>query len=167
MVTSVLSDDQLGAVHQLLDRIRARQLKDFGQIGSDVKPDGSLITDCDRWSDAALVEGLASIVPGEGVLSEEGSKTVPNTRAYWVVDPLDGTTNFAAGIPYWAISVARFVDGRPSEGFLDVPALYPRFVAPRGRGAPRKNQPLTSETRGPATHACVPLFSPSLRGVPR
>ena len=61
MVTSVLSDDQLGAVHQLLDRIRARQLKDFGQIGSDVKPDGSLITDCDRWSDAALVEGLFSI----------------------------------------------------------------------------------------------------------
>ena len=56
---SVLSDDQLGAVHLLLDRIRARQLQDFGQIGSDVKPDGSLITDCDRWSDAALVEGLA------------------------------------------------------------------------------------------------------------
>ena len=100
----MLSDDQLGAVHLLLDRIRARQLQDFGQIGSDVKPDGSLITDCDRWSDAALVEGLASIAPGEGVLSEEGSKTVPNTRAYWVVDPLDGTTNFAAGIPYWAIS---------------------------------------------------------------
>ena len=83
MVTSVLSDDQLGAIHLLLDRIRARQLRDFGQIGSDVKPDGSLITDCDRWSDAALVEGLASISPGEGVLSEEGSKTVPNTRAYW------------------------------------------------------------------------------------
>ena len=147
MVTSVLSDDQLGAVHLLLDRIRARQLQDFGQIGSDVKPDGSLITDCDRWSDAALVEGLASIAPGEGVLSEEGSKTVPNTRAYWVVDPLDGTTNFAAGIPYWAISVARFVDGRPSEVFLDVPALNQRFVALRGRGATRNNQPLTSETR--------------------
>jgi myo-inositol-1(or 4)-monophosphatase len=88
VVTSVLSDGQLGAVHLLLDRIRARQLQDFGQIGSDVKPDGSLITDCDRWSDAALVDGLASISPGEGVLSEEGSKTVPNTRAYWVVDPL-------------------------------------------------------------------------------
>ena len=143
MVTSVLSDDQLGAVHQLLDRIRARQLKDFGQIGSDVKPDGSLITACDRWSDAALVEGLVSIAPGEGVLSEEGSKTVPNTQAYWVVDPLDGTTNFAAGIPYWAISVARFVDGRPSEVFLDVPALNQRFVALRGRGATRNNQPIT------------------------
>ena len=63
-MTLVLTDDQLGAVHLLLDRIRARQLQDFGQIGSDVKPDGSLITDCDRWSDAALVEGLASIAPG-------------------------------------------------------------------------------------------------------
>ena len=167
MVTSVLSDDQLGAVHQLLDRIRARQLKDFGQIGSDVKPDGSLITDCDRWSDAALVEGLASIVPGEGVLSEEGSKTVPNTRAYWVVDPLDGTTNFAAGIPYWAISVARFVDGRPSEVFLDVPALDQRFVALRGRGATRNNQPLTSETRALATSACVSLCSRSIRVLQR
>ena len=83
-MTLVLSDDQLSSIHLLLDRIRARQLQDFGQIGSDVKPDGSLITDCDRWSDAALVEGLASIAPGEGVLSEEGSKTVPNTRAYWV-----------------------------------------------------------------------------------
>ena len=49
MVTLVLSDDQLSAIHLLLDRIRARQLQDFGQIGSDVKPDGSLITDCDRW----------------------------------------------------------------------------------------------------------------------
>ena len=167
MVTSVLSDDQLGAVHQLLDRIRARQLKDFGQIGSDVKPDGSLITDCDRWSDAALVEGLVSIAPGEGVLSEEGSKTVPNTRAYWVVDPLDGTTNFAAGIPYWAISVARFVDGRPSEVFLDVPALNQRFVALRGRGATRNNQPLTSETRSLATSACVSLCSRSIRVLQR
>ena len=51
----MLSDDQLGAVHLLLDRIRARQLQDFGQIGSDVKPDGSLITDCDRWSDSCLL----------------------------------------------------------------------------------------------------------------
>ena len=122
-----------------------------------MKPDGSLITDCDRWSDAALVEGLASIAPGEGVLSEEGSKTVPNTRAYWVVDPLDGTTNFAAGIPYWAISVARFVDGRPSEVFLDVPALNQRFVALRGRGATRNNQPLTSETRA-SGHQCLRLL---------
>ena len=110
-MNSVLGPDQLSAVHQLLDRVSDRQLQDFGHIATDVKPDGTLITECDRWSDAALEQGLAEIAPGEGVLSEEGSKTVPDSRAYWVVDPLDGTTNFAAGIPYWAISVARFVDG--------------------------------------------------------
>ena len=116
-MTSSLSSDQLSELHQLLDRIAERQRCDFGNIVSDVKPDGTLITACDRWSDAELVQGLSSIAPGEGVLSEEGSQRVPQTRAYWVVDPLDGTTNFATGIPVWAISVARFVDGRPSECF--------------------------------------------------
>ena len=163
----VLSSNQLGAIHELIDRVSDRQRQDFGHITSDVKPDGSLITACDRWSDAAFVDGLAQIAPGEGVLSEEGSQSVPESRAYWVVDPLDGTTNFAAGIPYWAISVARFVDGRPSEVFLDVPALGQRFVALRGRGATRNNQPLTSETRALATSACVSLCSRSIRVLQR
>ncbi|MFO8237763.1 MAG: inositol monophosphatase family protein, partial [Prochlorococcaceae cyanobacterium] len=92
----------------LLDRVGERQRHDFGHVVSDLKPDGSLITACDRWSDAELVEGLSALFPGEGVLSEEGERRVPTTPAYWVVDPLDGTTNFASGIPYWAISLARF-----------------------------------------------------------
>ena len=161
-MTSVLSSDQLSAIHQLLDRIAERPRSDFGHIVSDVKPDGTLITACDRWSDAELIKGLASIAPGEGVLSEEGSQLVPQTRAYWVVDPLDGTTNFATGIPVWAISVARFVDGRPSEVFLDVPALGQRFVALRGRGVSRNDQSLTASTRQNANSACVSLCSRSI-----
>ena len=167
MVTLALSSDQLSAMHGLIDRIRARQLQDFGQIASDTKPDGTLITECDRWSDAEIVSGLASIAPGEGVLSEEGSTAVPASRAYWVVDPLDGTTNFAAGIPCWAISIARFVDGRPSEVFLDVPALNQRFVALRGRGVTRNNEPLTPETRSTVTSGCVSLCSRSIRVLQR
>ncbi|MGA0338779.1 MAG: inositol monophosphatase family protein, partial [Vulcanococcus sp.] len=95
--------EQLGL---LLDQVAERQRQDFGQLDSEAKADGSLITACDRWSDATLVKGLAELYPGEGVLSEEGSQSVPTSEAYWVVDPLDGTTNFAAGIPYWAISLA-------------------------------------------------------------
>ena len=163
----VLSPEQLSEVHQLIDRVRSRQLKDFGQIASDVKPDGTLITECDRWSDAEIVNGLSLIAPGEGVLSEEGSQRVPSSRAYWVVDPLDGTTNFAAGIPCWAISIARFVDGRPSEVFLDVPALNQRFVALRGRGATRNNEPLTPETRSSVTSGCISLCSRSIRVLQR
>ncbi|MDP7998029.1 MAG: inositol monophosphatase family protein, partial [Synechococcus sp. SP1 MAG] len=167
MVTAVLTADQLSAVEQLIDRVSERQRQDFGHISSDLKADGTLITACDRWSDAAFVEGLAKIAPGEGVLSEEGSKLVPDSRAYWVVDPLDGTTNFAAGIPYWAISVARFVDGRPSEVFLDVPALRQRIVALKGRGAFRNGEALSAETRLLANSACVSLCSRSIRVLQR
>ncbi|MGB1776826.1 MAG: inositol monophosphatase family protein [Synechococcus sp.] len=167
MVTKPLQPDQLNAIHRLLDRVASRQRQDFGNIVSDVKPDGTLITACDRWSDAALVEGIASIAPGEGVLSEEGSQRVPETQAYWVIDPLDGTTNFAAGIPYWAISVARFVDGQPQEAFLDVPALNQRIVAIRGQGAWRNGKPLTPATRAEATSQCVSLCSRSIRILQR
>ncbi len=54
-------------------------------------------------------------------------------QPYWIVDPLDGTTNFAAGIPYWSISVARFVEGRPQSSFLIIPTLNKKFVSIKGR----------------------------------
>ncbi|WP_413745018.1 inositol monophosphatase family protein [Synechococcus sp. MIT S9451] len=163
MVAEALTSQQLNAVHQLLDRVAERQLQDFGHIVSDIKPDGTLITTCDRWSDQAIFEGLQAIAPGEGVLSEEGSKSVPSSQAYWVVDPLDGTTNFAAGIPYWAISVARWVDGAPSEVFLDVPSLRQRIVAIRGKGAWRNGKRLTPETRTTSGSACISLCSRAIR----
>ena len=119
----------LGPLEVLIDRVAERQRQDFGQLDSEAKADGSLITACDRWSDATLVQGLAELYPGEGVLSEEGSQSVPGSEAYWVVDPLDGTTNFAAGIPYWAISIARFERGVPVLAVLDVPPLRQRIVA--------------------------------------
>ena len=162
-----LSSQQLNAVHQLLDRVAERQRQDFGNIAAHLKSDGTLITTCDRWSDEAIASGLGLIAPGEGVLSEEGSKSVPTTQAYWVVDPLDGTTNFAAGIPYWAISVARWVDGVPSEVFLDVPSLRQRIVAIRGKGAWRNGKLLTAETRTASESACVSLCSRSIRVLQR
>ncbi|MEO1003958.1 MAG: inositol monophosphatase family protein [Cyanobacteria bacterium J06638_7] len=146
----------------LLDRVGDRQRQDFGHVVSDVKPDGSLITACDRWSDDTLVQGLAGLYPGDGVLSEEGQRSVPHTPAYWVVDPLDGTTNFAAGIPYWAISLARFERGRPVLGVLDVPPLRQRIVALRGRGAWRNGKPLLPPSRLQSSTGCASLCSRSI-----
>ena len=60
----LLTPQQLERVHILLDQVSERQRNDFGHIVSDVKPDGSFITACDRWSDAAFVQGLAEIAPG-------------------------------------------------------------------------------------------------------
>lgn len=150
------------ALSELIDRVADRQRLDFGHMASEAKADGSLITACDRWSDAAIVDGLADLFPGEGVLSEEGQQRVPSTEAFWVVDPLDGTTNFAAGIPYWAISVARFKEGVPVLAILDVPPLRQRIVAIRGEGAWRNGKPL----HPPGLHAnpagCASLCSRSI-----
>ncbi len=150
------------ALHALVDRVAERQRADFGHMVSDLKADGTLITACDRWSDAALVGGLAELFPQDGVLSEEGDQRVPATEAYWVVDPLDGTTNFAAGIPYWAISMARFHDGVPVLAVLDVPPLRQRIVAIRGRGAWRNGKPLSPPSLHSHPAGCASLCSRSI-----
>jgi myo-inositol-1(or 4)-monophosphatase len=150
------------ALSSLIDRVAERQRADFGHMVSDTKDDGSLITACDRWSDATLVSGLADLFPGEGVLSEEGKQQVPGSSAYWVVDPLDGTTNFAAGIPYWAISMARFEGGVPVLAILDVPPLRQRIVAIRGGGAWRNGKPLQPPSSQAHSAGCASLCSRSI-----
>ena len=167
MPNILLNSNQLDALHQLIDQVADRQRRDFGQISSDEKPDGTLITSCDNWSDATLVSGLSRIAPGEGVLSEEGLQLVPDSETYWVVDPLDGTTNFVAGIPYWAISVARISKGRPSEVFLDAPALNQRIIAIRGRGVWINGKPLKFGSRLLAKSSCISLCSRSIRILQR
>ena len=146
-ISHPLRSSQLKSIHELVDEVAKRQLQDFGQINSDIKPDGTLITECDRWSDKKIVQGLDEIAKGEGVLSEEGNKAIPSSSEYWVVDPLDGTTNFAAGNPYSAISIARFTNGQPETALLDIPALKKRILAIRGKGVWLNNNPMKPESR--------------------
>jgi len=96
------------------------------------------------------------------VLSEEGGKLVPKTNAYWIVDPLDGTTNFAAGIPYWSISVARFVDGTPQSSFLIIPTLKKKFVAIKGEGVWLNNKKIEGNKNNQRSE-CVSLCSRSIK----
>ena len=146
----------------LFELVSDRQLQDFGNISASNKSDGSLITSCDLWSDKTIVEGLSKIAPDEGVLSEEGGKLVPKTNAYWIVDPLDGTTNFAAGIPYWSISVARFVDGAPQSSFLIIPTLKKKFVTIKGKGVWINNKKIEVNNNNQKSE-CVSLCSRSIK----
>ena len=163
MNTKKLSEKQISLLHEMVDNITKRQLKDFGKINSNIKADGTLITECDKWSDQKIVEGISNIVPGEGVLSEEGSQIVPSSSSFWVVDPLDGTTNFAAGIPYWAISIARFVDGKPETALLEIPALNKRIIAISGQGVWLNNKQIPKEKLSLNNNNCVSLCSRSIK----
>ena len=156
-----LTNQQFTDLNSLFELVSDRQLKDFGNISASNKSDGSLITSCDLWSDQTIVDALSIIAPNEGVLSEEGGKLVPKTSAYWIVDPLDGTTNFAAGIPYWSISVARFVDGKPQSSFLIIPTLKKKFVAIKGEGVWLNNKKIKGNNNQQSE--CVPLCSRSIK----
>jgi len=162
MNNNYLNNKQLKDLDSLFELISSRQLQDFGNISASNKSDGSLITSCDLWSDKTIEKALSIIAPNEGVLSEEGSQLVPQTNAYWIVDPLDGTTNFAAGIPYWSISVARFVDGTPQSSFLIIPTLKKKFVAIKGEGVWLNNKKIQVNKKNQRSE-CVSLCSRSIK----
>ena len=162
MNQSNLTNKQIKELYSLFELVSQRQLKDFGNISASNKSDGSLITSCDLWSDKTIVDGLSSIAPNEGVLSEEGGKLIPSSNAYWIVDPLDGTTNFAAGIPYWSISVARFVEGRPQSSFLIIPTLNKKFVSIKDKGVWLNNNKIEANQNNRKSD-CVSLCSRSIK----
>jgi len=94
-----------------------------------------LVTEADLAVEALLRKSLGAIVPEAGFLGEEGSADLGLSGLKWVVDPVDGTTNFAHGLPFVATSVAMCRDGEPLLGFVNLPLMGELFCASRGRGA--------------------------------
>lgn len=100
---------------------------DFGQVRPKEKPDGTLITQSDKWSDEEVQKAIAETFPDHGILSEEGERIFPDSEWCWVVDPLDGTTNFARRLPLWAVSLALLYKGTPVFGYVHIPTLSQSF----------------------------------------
>ena len=110
---------------------------------ADTKTSGTdMVTDMDRASEALLARTILTARPGDAFLGEEGTAGAGTTDVRWVVDPLDGTTNYLYGFPAWAVSVAAEVDGRPAVGAVYDPSHDEMFTAVRGGGAQCNQQPL-------------------------
>jgi myo-inositol-1(or 4)-monophosphatase len=108
-------------------RVGLQLLQDFGQVQAAEKADGSLVTQADRWADEALRQAIAQAFPDHGVLSEETEHIFPPEGWCWVVDPLDGTTNFARGLPIWGISLGLLYRGTPVFGYVHLPPIAQAF----------------------------------------
>jgi myo-inositol-1(or 4)-monophosphatase len=107
-----------------------------------------LVTDADHASEAALLEFLAARFPGAAVLAEESGRSgVAGGRLRFVVDPLDGTTNYAHGLPHFAVNVAVEDEGGLVAGATYDPVRDELFVAGRGRGATLDGQPIRASDR--------------------
>jgi fructose-1,6-bisphosphatase/inositol monophosphatase family enzyme len=101
-----------------------------------------LVTVADRAVEAVLSRRLEALLPGSRAVGEEAVHTEPRLLgrlrepgATWVIDPIDGTGNFASGEPGFAVMVALVIDGAPVAGWLHAPALDQSTFAARGEGA--------------------------------
>ena len=101
-----------------------------------LKEDNSVVTEADLSADQLIAEAIQREYPADSLISEELQPTIGETDgAVWVVDPLDGTTNFSLGMPIWGVSIARLISGWPSIGTVYFPVLDELFTAQRGSGA--------------------------------
>ncbi|MGF1492885.1 MAG: inositol monophosphatase family protein [Microcoleaceae cyanobacterium] len=109
------------------DRVGQKLLQDFGSVVAERKGDGSLVTRADRWADQELRQAIATTFPSHGVLSEEGDHRFPPREWCWIIDPIDGTSNFTFGIPMWGISLGLLYCGTPIFGYVYLPSLNQAF----------------------------------------
>ena len=101
-----------------------------------------LVTDVDRRSEASIVSFLHRRFPDYTILSEEGQGYDGKGAARWIVDPLDGTTNYAHGFPFFSISIALEQEGRPRCGVVYDPLREEWFTTVRGDGAYLNGEPI-------------------------
>jgi myo-inositol-1(or 4)-monophosphatase len=95
-----------------------------------------LVTEVDRACEAAIVDGIQVARPGDAILAEEGhGNDSADAAIRWIIDPLDGTTNFAHGFPRFCVSIGIERDGERVVGVVYDPLLDERFEAVRGAGA--------------------------------
>lgn len=100
------------------------------------KPGHGFVTEADLASERFLIKKLGALVPEASFFAEESGKTGRTNADYcWVIDPLDGTTNFACGLPYFCVSVALTYKNKPVFGMIYQPLLKELFYAVEGQGA--------------------------------
>ncbi len=114
-------------------------IRDFGELENlqvSLKGPADFVSTADKRTENQLVEELTRVRPGYGFLLEEGGMlTGPDKTHRFIIDPIDGTTNFLHGIPHFAISIALEREGQLVSGVIYNPVTDEMYVAEKGQGA--------------------------------
>jgi len=122
----------------------------------DYKSARDVVTEVDHLSEALILEAIRRDWPGDGILAEESGEHAGTTAGVasslvrgrtWVVDPLDGTINYANGIPVFCVSIALVIDGRPSVGVVHDPTRHETFSAVVGGSARLDGRPIAASDK--------------------
>jgi len=121
---------------------RLRHIRKKGRI--------DLVTEADLRAERIILDVIRNAFPGDNILSEEaGARNAPASARTWIIDPLDGTTNFAHGFPFFSVSIALQLAREPVLGVVYIPSSRELFEASRGRGAFLNKRPIrVSATAG-------------------
>ncbi|HIP53394.1 MAG TPA: inositol monophosphatase family protein [Chromatiales bacterium] len=145
----------------LVEEIAKRELMGrFCRIEGQIKADGSVVTETDLVMQHQIEEGLRQRWPeipllGEEMRATEQKQLVREAEGYWCLDPLDGTTNYAAGLPFFAVSLAYIHTGVVQAGIVYDPVRCECFSALRGEGAWLNDAPLRLAGAVPPLVRCI------------
>jgi myo-inositol-1(or 4)-monophosphatase len=114
-----------------------------------------MVSDADRDAETVIEEILLGERPGDGLLAEEGASSPAESDRRWVVDPLDGTTNYLYGFPAWAVSIALEDGEGGAVGVVLDPLRDELFSAARGQGALLNGEPIEVSGRKELEQALV------------
>jgi myo-inositol-1(or 4)-monophosphatase len=128
---SINNEDFWGKVlvfcQKITDKVGQQLMLDFGRVHADQKSDGSLVTASDKWADQEIRTAIALTFPTHGILSEEAEHIYSGADWCWIIDPIDGTTNFTRGLPIWGISLGLLYQGTPVFGYVHFPPINQTF----------------------------------------
>lgn len=135
-------EKELAFANELADRAAEIALGFFGgEFEVRRKADRTPVTEADLQIEAMIRERLSARFPKDAILGEEEGESGYGDRA-WIVDPIDGTKNFADGIQIWGTLIGLAVEGRAVVGVASAPALGERYEAAQGSGARLNNIPI-------------------------
>lgn len=123
----------------------------FGRV-TDIRQKGehsSVVSEADHAAEACILEHIRKEFPDHDIIAEESGGTLRNAEFTWVIDPLDGTSNYVAGLPWFGVQIAILQHGTPLLAAMFLPMSGNLYTAERGQGAFRDGLPLkvASETR--------------------
>jgi myo-inositol-1(or 4)-monophosphatase len=155
-------NDMLGKLRVIIRQLAQREIMPrFNRVSYSFKADGSLVTEADTAMQSAVIMALGENWPEYRLLGEEmdpGQHQVlleKNNGGLWVLDPLDGTTNFASGIPVFSVSLALLINGEVELGLVYDPLRDESFSAIRGQGAWLNEQPLKPQVERQSLDQCI------------
>jgi myo-inositol-1(or 4)-monophosphatase len=143
-------------------------LEYFHRAHVSAKPDGSLVTDADLAIQERLAAEIQRAFPDDAIIGEEaGLSTGPRHAIYrWVLDPVDGTNNFARGLPGFSVSIGVLRNGMPFAGAVYDPITRWLFAACAGRGAWLNDRPLRTSPAPLSAGSLIAVRTPFEDGIP-